>query len=215
MKSFIILGVGRFGASLAKTLYELGHEVLVIDEKEEIVAEISEHVTHAVIGDCSDENTLKSLGVRNFDIAVVAIGGNMESSILVTLMLKEMGVQYIVAKAQSNIHARVLSRVGADKVILPERDMGVRLAQSLAMHNILDFIEVSPRYSILEITTPELWIGKSLKDINVRVKHGINILAIKTGDDIDITPDANRVLGAEDVMIVIGSNEDLNKLSGR
>lgn len=215
MKSFIILGAGRFGASLAKTLYELGHEVLVIDGKEEIIAEISDHVTHAVIGDCSDESTLKSLGVRNFDIAVVAIGGNMESSILVTLMLKEMGVQYIVAKAQSNIHARVLSRVGADKVILPERDMGVRLAQSLAMHNILDFIEVSPRYSILEITTPELWIGKSLKDINVRVKHGINILAIKTGDDIDISPDAGRVLHAEDVMIVIGSNEDLNKLSGR
>ncbi|WP_094547454.1 potassium channel family protein [Petroclostridium xylanilyticum] len=215
MSSFVVIGIGRFGRSVAKTLYELGNEVLAIDENEEIIQDISEYVTHAVAGDVTDENVLKSLGIRNFDVAVVAIGGNMESSILVTVLLKEMGVKYILAKAQSELHAKVLSRVGADRVILPERDMGVRVAHNLVSTNILDYIELSPDYSIMEITAPEHWEGKTLKELNVRVRYGINIMAIKNGTEINISPKADDVIRQDDVLVVIGSNDDLNKLDRR
>ncbi|MBZ4645041.1 MAG: trk/ktr system potassium uptake protein [Petroclostridium sp.] len=215
MSSFVVIGIGRFGRSVAKTLYELGNEVLAIDENEEIIQDISEYVTHAVAGDVTDENVLKSLGIRNFDVAVVAIGGNMESSILVTVLLKEMGVKYILAKAQSELHAKVLSRVGADRVIFPERDMGVRVAHNLVSTNILDYIELSPDYSIMEITAPEHWEGKTLKELNVRVRYGINIMAIKNGTEINISPKADDVIRQDDVLVVIGSNDDLNKLDRR
>jgi trk system potassium uptake protein TrkA len=212
MRSFVVLGAGRFGESVAKTLYESGYEVLAIDQSEEIIQELSDYVTHAVVGDVTDENVLKSLGVRNFDVALVAIGGNMESSILVTLLLKEMGVKYILAKAQNALHAKVLSRVGADRVIFPERDMGIRVAYTLVSTNVLDFIELSPDYSIIEITVPQQWEGKSLRELNIRANYGINIMAIKNGTQINISPKADDVIKHDDILVVIGSNEDLNKL---
>ncbi|MDK2798594.1 MAG: trk/ktr system potassium uptake protein [Clostridiales bacterium] len=212
MRSFVVLGAGRFGESVAKTLYESGYEVLAIDQSEEIIQELSDYVTHAVVGDVTDENVLKSLGVRNFDVALVAIGGNMESSILVTLLLKEMGVKYILAKAQNALHAKVLSRVGADRVIFPERDMGIRVAYNLVSTNVLDFIELSPDYSIIEITVPQQWEGKSLRELNIRANYGINIMAIKNGTQINISPKADDVIKHDDILVLIGSNEDLNKL---
>jgi trk system potassium uptake protein TrkA len=212
MRSFVVLGAGRFGESVAKTLYESGYEVLAIDQSEEIIQELSDYVTHAVVGDVTDENVLKSLGVRNFDVALVAIGGNMESSILVTLLLKEMGVKYILAKAQNALHAKVLSRVGADRVIFPERDMGIRVAYNLVSTNVLDFIELSPDYSIIEITVPQQWEGKSLRELNIRANYGINIMAIKNGTQINISPKADDVIKHDDILVVIGSNEDLNKV---
>ncbi|WHH58922.1 TrkA family potassium uptake protein [Petroclostridium sp. X23] len=212
MRSFVVLGIGRFGESVAKTLYESGYEVLAIDHNEEIIQNMSEWVTHAVVGDVTDEHVLKSLGIRNFDVAIVAIGGNMESSILVTLLLKELGVKYILAKSQNELHAKVLSRVGADRVIFPERDMGIRVAYNLVSTNILDYIELSPDYSIVEITVPEKWEGKTLKELDVRAKYGINIMAIKKDSEINIAPRAEDAIRKDDILVVIGSNEDLNNL---
>ncbi|MGE4282509.1 MAG: TrkA family potassium uptake protein [Clostridia bacterium] len=212
MDSFVVLGIGRFGQSIAKTLYEAGYEVLAIDQNEEIVQNISDHVTHAVAGDVTDEKVLRSLGIRNFDVAIVAIGGNMESSILITLLLKECGVKHVLAKAQSDLHAKVLSRVGADKVIFPERDMGVRVAHNLVSKNILDYIELSPDYSIIETIVPENWDGKTLQELNVRGKYGINIMAIKNGKEINISPKADDIIKKDDTLVVVGSNGDLNKL---
>ncbi|WHH59522.1 TrkA family potassium uptake protein [Petroclostridium sp. X23] len=213
MNSFVILGLGRFGKSVAKTLYQLGNDVLVIDENEETIQSMSECVTHAIAGDVTDENVLKACGIRNFDVAIVAIGGNMESSILVTVLLKEIGGNYIVAKAQNELHAKVLSRVGADKVIFPERDMGVRVAHNLVSTNILDYIELSPDYSIMEITVPKQWIEKSLKQLNVRVKYGINIMAIKNGNEINVAPKADNIIQQDDVLVIIGSNADIKKIN--
>lgn len=213
MNSFVVIGIGRFGESVARTLSELGNEVLAIDAKETVIQEISEHVTHAVAGDVTNKNFLKSCGINNFDAAVVAIGENMEASILVTVLIKEMGGKYILAKAQSKIHAKVLSQVGADTVVFPESDMGVRVAHNLISANLIDFIELSPECRIIEITVPEKWKGKTLKEINVRAKFGINIIAIKNNSDINISPGPDTKIKNDDVLVVIGSNSDLNKLN--
>ena len=147
MKQYVVIGCGRFGSSVAKTLYELGNDVLAIDRNEEIVQEIYEYVTHAVQADVMDENVLKELGIRNFDVVIVSIGSDLEASILATLIAKELGVKVVIAKAQSELHGKVLSKIGADKVIFPERDMGVRVGHNLVSSNILDFIELSPDFS--------------------------------------------------------------------
>ncbi|HAE91450.1 MAG TPA: potassium transporter Trk, partial [Tissierella sp.] len=162
MKSFVVIGCGRFGSSIARTLYSLGNEVLAIDSSEEIIKEISEEVTHAVQADVMDETVLMDLGLRNFDVAVVAIGSDIEASIMATLVVKDLGIDKVIAKAQSELHGKVLSKIGADKIIFPERDMGVRVAHNLASTNILDFIELSPDYSILEIAALKEWEEKSL-----------------------------------------------------
>lgn len=211
-KSFVVLGLGRFGQSLAKTLYEMGHEVLAIDENEEIVQAISMQVTHAVQGDCLDENVLSSIGVRNFDIAVVSIGQDMQSSILTTVMLKEMGVKYVVAKAQSELHSRVLEKVGADRVVFPERDMGVRVAHTLSAANFVDFLELSPTFSIAEISPLSKWVGKSIAEVDIRAAYGVNVVAIKNDTGINVNPSATDVIKTGDILVVIGSNNDLNRI---
>jgi len=212
MQSFVILGLGRFGQSVAKTLYELGHEVLAIDENEGLIQSISNHITYAIVGDVTDENVLKAAGIKNFDAAVVSTGRNLESSILVTQMLKEMGIKYILAKAQNELHARVLTKLGADRVVFPELDMGVRAAHNLVSTNIIDYIELSPDYTIIEINPPKRWEGKTLKELNVRVKHGINIIAIKNGNKINVSPTADYIVNNNDILVVIGSKSDIDKL---
>ncbi len=212
MKSFVVIGMGRFGTSLAMTLSELGHEVLAIDENPELIQNIADQVTHAVTGDATEQGVLKSLGVRNFDVAVVAIGGSLEASILTTVLLKEVGVKYVLAKAQSEIHARVLSHVGADRVIQPEWEMGERVANQLSQTNILDYIELSEDYSIAEVSPVPSWIGKSLEEIDVRKKYGINIMAIKNENGVNIAPAADDIICDNDVLIVMGENEDLSRI---
>lgn len=215
MKSFVVIGMGRFGAALACELTRLGNEVLAIDESEEAISRIADDVTHAVVGDAKDENVLRSIGARNFDCAVVAIAGDIQDSVLVTLMLKEMGVKMVIAKAQSAVHMRVLERIGADKVVFPERDMGQRVASNLAATNIIDFIELSEDYSIVEIGCPKKWDGKTLLETNVRGLYGINVIAVRGGADgkqVTISPPANFQLHAQDVLIVIGGNDDLERL---
>ena len=210
-KQFLIIGLGRFGSSIAKTIYELGHDVLAIDKDEEKVQEISDYVTHAVQMDSTDESILKTLGVTNFDVAVVTIGSNLQDSVMATLILKELGVKYIIAKANNELHAKVLTKIGADKVVLPERDMGTRVAHNLVSSNILDYIELSEEYSILEIEAIKEWFNKSLKEIEIRKKHGINVVAIKRGEKVNISPSAEDIIKENDVLVALGSAKDLNK----
>ena len=211
-KQFCIIGCGRFGTSVANKLTELGCEVMAIDTNEETIQNISNFVTYAVQADATDENTLKSIGIRNFDVAIISIGQNIQSSILVTLMAKELGVKYIVAKAQNELHGKVLYKIGADRVVYPEKEMGIRVAKNLVSDNILDYIELAHDYSIMEVIALPDWIGKSLLDINMRANYGINVMAIKHGTDINIAVRADDVIREGDVLVVIGHNTDLNKI---
>lgn len=213
-KQFLIIGLGRFGSSIAKTIYELGHDVLAIDKDEEKVQEISDYVTHAVQMDATDEAILKTLGITNFDVAVVTIGSSLQDSVMSTLILKELGIKYIIAKANNELHAKVLTKIGADKVVLPERDMGVRVAHNLVSSNILDYIELSNEYSMLEIEAIKDWYNKSLKDIEIRRQYGINVVAIKTGEKVNISPSAEDIIKENDVLVALGSAKDLNKFEG-
>ncbi|MDF2547443.1 MAG: potassium transporter Trk [Anaerosolibacter sp.] len=212
MKQFAVIGCGRFGSSVARTLYGVGHDVLAIDQDEDVIKELADAVTHAVQMDAIDESSLKSLGIRNYDVAVIAIGSDIQSSILITLLAKELGVKYVVAKAQNELHAKILYKTGADRVVLPEREMGVRVAHNLVSSNIIDYIELAPDYSIVEITPLKEWVGKSLKDINIRVKYGVNIMAIKQKSEINISPSAQDVIYQEDVIVVVGHNNDIQKI---
>jgi len=213
MRQFLVVGLGRFGSSLARTLYNLGYDVLGIDRDEEIIQNIANDITHAVQADATDENTLKALGVRNFDVAIVSIGDDIQSSILITIMLKEMGIKYVVAKAQSQLHGKVLYKVGADRVVFPERDMGVRLAHNLISSNILDYIELSPDYSIVEIASVPEWYNKSLGQLDMRRKYGLNVMAIKRdNNNVIISPHAEVVILKDDILVVVGHKEDIEKL---
>ena len=215
MKNYVVIGCGRFGSSVAKTLYSLGHEVLAIDKNEEKIQNIAEQVTHAVEADCTDENVLKSLGIRNFDVAVISIGSDIQSSIMATLICKELGVQYVLCKAQNELQAKVLYKIGADRVVFPERDMGIRVAHNLVSQNVLEYIELDPHYSIAEIVAPSKWIGKTIGQLDLRANYGITVMAVKQGININISPEADDVLKAGDILVVIGKNEQINKVEGR
>lgn len=213
-KQFVIIGLGRFGSSIAKTLYSLGNDVLAIDKDEDIVQEIADSVTHAVQLDATDENALRSLGIRNFDVAVVTIGENIQSSIMATLLVKELGVKYIIAKGHNDLHAKVLKKIGADRVVLPEKDMGIRVAHNLVSANILDYIELSDEYSVMEIQVLDDWTGKTLDALKLRRKYGINVMAIKKGDEVNLSPSADDVIEENDIIVAIGSANDLSRLEG-
>lgn len=215
MKSFVIIGCGRFGQSVARTLYGLGNEVLAIDKSAETVQVISEEVTHAVQADVMDEAVLKELGLRNFDVAVVSIGSNLEASIFATLMAKEVGVKKVVTKAQSELHGKLLSKIGADKIIFPERDMGVRVGHNLVSTNILDFIELSPDYGILEITALTEWENKTLNQLKLSSKYGLNVMVIKKGTKVIVPPSADDLVEKDDILVVIGSTKDINRIEKR
>lgn len=215
MKSFVIIGCGRFGQSVARTLYGLGNEVLAIDKSAETVQAISEEVTHAVQADVMDEAVLKELGLRNFDVAVVSIGSNLEASIFATLMAKEVGVKKVVTKAQSELHGKLLSKIGADKIIFPERDMGVRVGHNLVSTNILDFIELSPDYGILEITALTEWENKTLNQLKLSSKYGLNVMVIKKGTKVIVPPSADDLVEKDDILVVIGSTKDINRIEKR
>ncbi|RUT57250.1 potassium transporter Trk [Clostridium botulinum] len=211
-KQFVVIGLGRFGTSVAKTLYTLGNDVLAIDSSDDIVQSISDSVTHSVQMNATDENSLRALGIRNFDVAVITIGSDIQASTMATLLVKEMGVKYIIAKANTEIHAKVLYKIGADRVVFPERDMGVRVAHNLVSTNILDYIELSPNYSIAEIVTPKIWHGKTLNELNIRANYGINVVALKRGEEINVSPVAEDTIESGDIIVAIGSEEDLTKV---
>lgn len=208
-QQFAVIGLGRFGSSVARTLYEMDYEVMGIDESEEKVNENIHNVTHAIVADSTDETALREIGIRNFDVVVVAIGVDIQASILTTLLLKEMGVKKIVAKAQNERHGQVLYKVGADRVVFPERDMGIRVAHNLISANVLDFIELAEDYSVAEVVVSANMVGKNLRQLDVRAKYGVNVIAIKSGDEFNIAPRPDDVIRASDVLVVIGNNKDL------
>lgn len=211
-KQFVVIGLGRFGTSVAKTLYKLGHDVLAVDANEERVQDISEYVTHAIQTDVTDEENLKSLGINNFDVAIIGIGVDMQDSVMITLLAKEIGIKYVIAKANSELHAKILYKIGADKVIFPERDTGVRVAQDIVGSNILDYIELSSEYSLAEVMAINEWHDKTLEELHMRTKYGINVVAIKRKDDIDIAPSSQYKIIKGDVIVAIGKYKNLNKL---
>lgn len=212
MKQFVVIGLGRFGSSIAKTLYNLGYDVLGIDSDEEIVQNLSDSVTHAVQADATDENTLKALGVRNFDVGIVSIGQDIQASILVALILKEVGLKYVIAKAQNELHGKVLYKIGVDRVVFPERDMGIRVAHNLISSNILEYIELSPDFSIVEVTAASEWYDKTLRQLEMRTRYGLNVVAIKRCNELKVSPNADDMIKKGDVLVVVGQNRDIEKL---
>ncbi|TJX13022.1 TrkA family potassium uptake protein [Tissierella creatinini] len=212
MKTFAVIGAGRFGSSLARTLFELGHEVMILDSDEEIIQAISDDVTHAVVVDVMDEFALKELGLSNFDVVVIAIGSDTEASIMATIMAKELGAKKVIAKATTDFQGKVLAKVGADRVIFPERDMGVRVAHNLVSTNILEFIELSPDYGIIEITALSTWVGHSLSSLELPSKYKINVIAIKSRDHINIAPPSNTIIGKDDSLVIVASTTAITKL---
>lgn len=210
-KQFAVIGLGRFGGSICRSLIDQGMEVLAIDINEDRVNKFASIATHAVIADTTDESVLNSLGIRNFDHVIVAIGEDIQSSILTTLILKEVGVQHITVKAQNDYHEKVLLKIGADHVVHPERDMGRRIAHYIISNNVIDYIELSDEYSIVEIKVNHRLVGYSLVELDVRAKYGINIVAIKRGHNIIVSPRAEDPLRTDDILFIIGSDDDINR----
>ena len=213
-RSFLVIGLGRFGESITRTLASLGHEVMAIDKDEAKVNKVADLVTQAVQADATDENVLQELGVSNLDEAIVAIGDDIQASILATLILKDMGFERIIAKATNDYHGRVLEKIGADVIIQPEKDMGVRVAHSILFGNFIDLIELSPDYSLVEVAASQAMTGKSLKELDLRAKYGCTVLAIKSKDEekVNISPSADDVVKEGDVLFLVGTNRDLNTL---
>ena len=208
-KEFAVIGLGRFGGSIVKELIELDANVLAIDISSAKVDEFASIATQAVTADTTDESVLQSLGIRNFEHVIVAIGENIQASILTTLILKEIGVPKITVKAQNDNHEKLLLKIGADRVVHPERDMGIRIANNMISNNILDYLELSDEHSIAEIIANEKIVGNTLIDIDIRAKYGVNIVAIKRGNDIVISPQATERIKVDDILIVIGSDADI------
>lgn len=210
-KEFVVIGLGRFGGSICRELSEQGMEVMAIDLDEDRVNEFAAIASHAVVADTTDESVLKSLGIRNFDHVIVAIGDDIQSSILTTLMLKEAGVKKVTAKAQNDYHEKVLLKIGADQVVHPERDMGRRIAHNIVSNNVLDYLELSDEHSIMEIIANETLAGNTLIDLDIRARYGINIVAIKRGKDIFVSPQADEPIQLNDVLIIIGADKDIDR----
>lgn len=209
MKSYVVIGLGRFGQTLARQLCMLGAEVLAMDIHQDLVQQAADEVTHAVVGDAQDKDVLRALGVRDFDCAIVAIGSDLAASVLTVMNLKELEVPYIIGKAHDETHRRVLEKLGVDRVVIPEQENATRLARSLNSHNVLDYIELSEDYGILEIPAPKSWIGKTLKELNIRAKLGVNIIAVESGRKTNVSPSADYLIQAGDIMVVLGDNYSL------
>ena len=212
MKSYAVIGLGRFGSALARQLCKLGAEVLGLDVKGDYVQQIANDVTHAVVGDAQDKEVLRALGVRNLDCAVIAIGDNLAASVLITMNLKELGVPYIVCKAHDETHRKVLEKLGVDRVVIPEQEYAQRLARTLNSHNVLDYIELSEDFGILDVPAPKSWIGKSLRELNVRAKLGVTIIAVENGGKTNVSPTADYAVGEGDTLVMLGDNVALEKV---
>lgn len=213
MKSFCVIGLGKFGMALATRLAEEGNQVMVMDTDPDKVSAIADIVTNAVIGDPTNKRVLKSAGISDYDCAVVCFTGNINDNVLITILLKELGVKKVVARASSEGHRKVLVHIGADAIVYPERDMGEKVAFMLTRDNVTEYIEFSG-YKLIEMKVPEEWIGQSLMDLDVRRKYGINIIAVtRAGDDIaDVSPAPTRQFSSGEKMSVIGSDRDIDRL---
>ncbi len=214
MKTFLVIGLGRFGSSVATELCSLGNEVLAMDIHEDLVQAAAANVTHAVTADARDPEVLRALAVRNFDCAVVAVGGEIGNSALITLNLKELGVKKVVCKASSHTHRKVLEKIGADRVVFPEHEMGNKLAHALSSSSVLNFIELSDDTSIVEVPVPAAWVGKTIRELDVRNTYGVNIIALRRGEKqkFVIAPGGDATLAGDDVIVALGLDKNINAI---
>ncbi|WP_087973081.1 potassium channel family protein [Oceanobacillus rekensis] len=210
-KDFAVIGLGRFGGSICRELSQEGMQVLAIDSNEVKVNEYKNIAYHAVIADSTDEDMLKEIGIKNFDHVIVAIGENIQASILTAVILTDMGIKKITVKAQNDYHEKILNKIGVHQVVHPERDMGRRLAHNIISNNILDYLELSDEHSIVEVKAGKKMVGKSLIDLDIRANYGCNVVAIKRGREINVSPSANDGLWEEDILIVIGADKDISR----
>ena len=206
MKTFIVIGLGLFGAETARKLCTHGCEVLAMDIRSDLVQHVAADVTQAVVGDGQDKEVLRALGAGKFDCAIIAIGDDLAASVLTTMNLKELGVPYVICKAHDETHRRVLEKLGVDRVVIPECEFGGKLARSLSSHNVLDYIELSQDHGILEIPAPKSWVGQTLRQLNVRAKLGVNIIAVESGKKTNVSPSADYGICSGDIMVVLGDN---------
>lgn len=211
MKSILVIGMGLFGTQLAERMQELGNDVMVVDENPEIINRLAHKFTDSQIGDCCSETVLRSLGVNNFDICFVTIGEDFQASLEISSMLKELGAKHVVSKASSDRRAKLLKKIGADEVINPEKELAEKLAVRYNANNVFDFIQLTSEYSIYEIPCPAKWEGRSITDVDVRRKYGVNVIAAKSGNRIT-TPDGTYVFTTDEHLVVIGKASDVFKL---
>lgn len=207
-----VIGLGRFGATVAKTLSAQGHEVLGVDINEETVQRISPYVTHAVVADTSDEDALRALSLNQFDDVVIGIGDNVQGNLMTAMLVKEVGAKYIVAKAQSTLQGRLLEKIGVDLVIYPESDMALRVAQMLVREHVIDYLQLSKDIGLVEMETPAFLQGKTLIEANIRAKYNVNVVAIKRDNDVLAPPDPNDPLRGTDTLMIIGRDPDITRL---
>lgn len=213
-KQVVVAGLGRFGSAVATTLYQMGHEVLAIDEDDKKVQDISLHVTHAAQADITSEAALRELGVPNFDVAVVGVSSDLQVSLLVTVLLQRMGVPFVISRAETELHGLTLSKIGASKVVYPSREAGERLAHSLALPDVVDYLEVAANFGVSKITPPPGTVGKTLEesDLGARSKLGLTVLMINRGDNVILNPDKYEKIEQHDILIVAGKDQQLEKL---
>lgn len=210
-RDFAVIGLGRFGGSVCQELSEEGMDVLAIDRDEEKVNKYKNFASHAVIADSTDEETLKELGIKNIDHVIVAIGDNIQASILTTVILADLDIKRITVKANNDYHEKILNKIGADQVVHPERDMGKRIARNIISNNILDYLELSDEHSIVEVKAGKRMLGKSLMDLDIRANYGCNVVAIKQNYKINVSPSADDMLKEDDILIVIGADNDISR----
>ena len=211
-KQFVVIGLGRFGSAIAQTLCEAGEEVLGVDKSMELIEDQRDVLTHVVQMDAMDRDALSALGVEDFDAAFVTMGSDIRASGIITLLLKELGAKYVIAKAYDEFHGRMLEKLGADQVLLPERDMGRRIAHNLISDNIIDSLELSRDYSMAEIRPRPEWESRTLKDLALRSQWGINVVAIRSGEELNAMPMPDTALKAGDVLLVVAREDALRKL---
>lgn len=211
-KQFLVIGLGQYGLSVARTLSNMGCEVIAVDMDEEKVQDIADEVTYAVTADATDEEVMENLGVNHMDAAVIAITNNMESSMMATIILKDLGVPKVIVKASNEIHKKIALKVGADSVVFPEKEMGARTAKNLTATNFVDLVELSSDFSIVEVPMKPEWEGRSIREIGFREKYKVNIIAVKEGTHIDVSPEPNAPLSREQYLVMIGDNKALRKL---
>lgn len=211
-RQFLVVGLGRFGRSVAETLCEAGEEVLGVDRRMDLVEDMRDRITQAVQMDAMEKDALVALGVQEFDVAFVTMASDIKASGTVTMLLKDLGVKCVIAKASDEFHGRMLEKLGADKILFPERDMGRRIAHNLVSGNIVDYLELSEDFSMAEILPEASWMGKSLKELDMRSRMGVNVVAIRNGETLNAMPNMNTVIRENDIMLVVASEESLNKL---
>lgn len=212
MKSFCILGMNRFGQAIAMTLAQEKKQVMIMDDSKEAVSQLADYVTAAVVGDPKNEQALRAAGIADYDCCIVCNSGKIEDSILITLLLKDIGAKYVLARAQSELHMRILKKVGADKVVYPERDMGERLAQLLSKNNVTNYLEVSEDISLVEVKAPEKWVGKSLAELAIRSKYNVNIIAVTYDNTHDFSPNPTEPIKEGSVLTIVGNKKNVDRL---